>query len=151
MVFRSLFAFGFTLIAAGSFSAVHAAAATPERQQASAERVEPAGQEVTTPASLELNAATGKFQSLRVGMSALEVNEVLGRQPDIYHTYESGKRWIPFYFGSDAVRLQALYKGEGCLIFSAGFRYQNHGIDWVDFSGTLAEITLDPSSACYKP
>jgi len=83
-------------------------------------------------------------------MSASEVNAVLGRKPDSYHTYESGKRWIPFYFGSDAVRLEAQYKGEGCLVFHAGFGFQNHAVDWAEFSGTLAEITVDPSTSCYQ-
>ncbi len=30
------------------------------------------------------------------------------------------KLQIPFYFGNDARRMQVLYKGEGCLIFTAG-------------------------------
>lgn len=92
-----------------------------------------------------------RFEKLRVGMYSSEVNEVLGRAPDDYHTYESGKRWIPFYFGKDAVRLQALYKGEGCLIFSVGFRYQNHGTEWKDVEGTLLEIAPDASGKCYQP
>ena len=47
-----------------------------------------------------------------------EVQTLMDRAPDRSHSYESGKRWIPFYFGNDARRLQALYKGEGCLIFT---------------------------------
>ena len=93
----------------------------------------------------------GKFGRLLVGMDIEEVNAVLGRAPDQYHTYESGKRWIPFYFGQDAIRLQALFKGEGCLVFSVGLRYQNHGPDWKDVSGTLVDIASDTTGKCYQP
>lgn len=93
-----------------------------------------------------------KFELLQVGMSTAEINQILGRSPDDYHTYETGKRWfIPFYFGNDAVRLQAHYKGEGCLTFSVGFRFQNHGTEWEKVEGDLREITIDPSGDCYKP
>jgi hypothetical protein len=93
----------------------------------------------------------GRFRHLLVGMHTDEVNEVLAKAPDGYHTYESGKRWIPFYFGQDAVRLQALFKGEGCLVFSVGLRFQSHGTEWKDVSGTLLEIVPDTSGKCYQP
>ena len=35
--------------------------------------------------------------------------------PGRLHTYESGKRWIPFYFGNDARRMQA--PAAGCPPF----------------------------------
>ena len=84
-------------------------------------------------------------------MHTSEVFQVLGRAPDNYHTWETGKRWIPFYFGQDAIRLQAVYKGEGCLIFSVGFRYQNHGPEWKEVDGHLLEIAPDASGKCYQP
>ena len=59
-------------------------------------------------------AASSKFAKLQIGMSMADVQEALGRSPDRSHGYESGKRWIPFYFGNDARRLQALYRTEGC-------------------------------------
>lgn len=115
------------------------------------QKVESAKTTVSRSSALDGGARTSKFSALTVGMESDEVNLVLGRAPDIYHTYESGKRWIPFYFGTDAVRIQAYYKGEGCLIFSAGFRFQNHGVSWDQFYGHLAEIRRDLSGDCYQP
>lgn len=85
-----------------------------------------------------------KFAKLVIGMEPNEVNDILGRSPARSHSYESGKRWIPFYFGNDARRTQALYKGEGCLIFTGGNI-------WGGGGGDLIAITLDPSGACYQP
>ncbi len=89
-------------------------------------------------------AANSKFAKLQIGMSMNETQEILGRAPDRFHSYESGKRWIPFYFGNDARRLQALYKGEGCLIFTGGNV-------WGSAGGDLIQIAADPSGACYQP
>ena len=84
------------------------------------------------------------FARLRIGMSTSDVQEVMDRVPDRQHTYESGKRWIPFYFGSDARRMQVLYRGEGCLIFT-------DGNIWGGAGGDLVQIEHDPSGACYQP
>lgn len=89
-------------------------------------------------------APESKFAKLVIGMEPSEVQEVLGRAPDRSHTYESGKRWIPFYFGNDARRMQVLYKGEGCLVFTAGNI-------WGGAGGDLLQIVVDPSGACYQP
>lgn len=85
-----------------------------------------------------------KFARLQIGMHMDEVQEKMGQAPDRFHTYESGKRWIPFYFGSDARRLQALYKGEGCLIFTGGNV-------WGGAGGELMSIQHDSTGACYQP
>ena len=89
-------------------------------------------------------AANSKFAKLQIGMSTTETQEILGRAPDRTHSYESGKRWIPFYFGNDARRMQVLYKGEGCLIFTGGNI-------WGAAGGDLIQIEADPSGACYQP
>lgn len=89
-------------------------------------------------------AANSKFAKLQIGMSMSETQELLGRAPDRFHTYESGKRWIPFYFGNDARRMQVLYKGEGCLIFTGG------GV-WGNGAGDLLTIAADTSGDCYQP
>jgi len=85
-----------------------------------------------------------QFAGIQIGMQMHEVQSLLGRAPDRFHTYESGKRWIPFYFGNDARRLQALYSGEGCLIFT-------DGNVWGGAGGDLIQIEHDPSGACYQP
>lgn len=88
-------------------------------------------------------AADSKFAKLLIGMEMNEAQKIVGRFPDQIHTYESGKRWIPFYFGNDARRMQVLYKGEGCLIFTAG------GV--FSAGGDLIQIAVDPTGACYAP
>ena len=85
-----------------------------------------------------------KFARLEIGMNMDQAQKVMGRAPDQWHTYESGKRWIPYYFGNDARRMQAHYKGEGCLIFTAGNL-------WGGAGGDLVRIENDASGACYQP
>lgn len=89
-------------------------------------------------------APGSKFAELKIGMSSGEVQDVMDRVPDRQHTYESGKRWIPFYYGNDARRMQVLYRGEGCLIFT-------DGNIWGGAGGDLIQIEHDPSGACYQP
>ena len=88
-------------------------------------------------------AADSKFAKLLIGMELNEVQKIVGRFPDQVHSYESGKRWIPFYFGNDARRMQVLYKGEGCLIFTGGGAFSA--------GGDLIQIAADPTGACYVP
>ena len=85
-----------------------------------------------------------KFAQLAIGMNMGEVQDRLGRAPDRLHTYESGKRWIPFYFGNDARRMQVLFKGEGCLVFT-------DGNVWGGAGGDLIRIDHDASGACCQP
>ena len=87
---------------------------------------------------------SSKFAQLAIGMNMGEVQDRLGRAPDRMHTYESGKRWIPFYFGNDARRMQVLFKGEGCLVFT-------DGNVWGGAGGDLIRIDHDASGACYQP
>ncbi len=61
----------------------------------------------------------GKFSKLQIGMKMPEVLALIGG-PDGMDSHETGKRWIPFYFGGDARRIQAYYKGEGCLTYTGG-------------------------------
>ena len=86
----------------------------------------------------------GKFATLAIGMGMEEVQSAMGRAPDRLHTYESGKRWIPFYFGNDARRMQVLYKGEGCLVFTGGNV-------WGAAGGDLIGIHHEATNACYQP
>ncbi|MGE0099553.1 MAG: hypothetical protein AB7S86_14515 [Hydrogenophaga sp.] len=85
-----------------------------------------------------------KFAKLRIGMSMGEVQDIMDRAPDRTHSHETGKRWIPFYFGSDARRMQVLYKDEGCLAFTGGNI-------WGAAGGELVQIHNDTSGACYQP
>ena len=89
-------------------------------------------------------AEGSKFARLEIGMSMQDVQEIMDGTPDRFHTYESGKRWIPFYFGNDATRMQVLFRGEGCLIFTGGNV-------WGGAGGDLIQIDVDPSGDCYQP
>lgn len=89
-------------------------------------------------------APDSKFAKLEIGMEMPEIMKIMERQPDESHTYESGKRWIPFYYGNDARRMQALFRGEGCLITTGGNI-------WGGAGGDLIEIHVDPKGACYQP
>jgi hypothetical protein len=115
-----------------------AAAPAPAGQAVKSRDGSYSGEVVGTP------AAGSKFAKLQIGMQMNEVQDVLGRAPDRLHTYESGKRWIPFYFGNDARRMQVLYKGEGCLIFT-------NGNVWGGAGGDLVGITHDAAGSCYQP
>ena len=83
-----------------------------------------------------------KFSKLKIGMTMAEVTALIGG-PDNINRHETGKRWIPFYFGSDAQRMQALYRGEGCLTYTAGNVFGGGG-------NTLIRITATPSPACLE-
>jgi hypothetical protein len=89
-------------------------------------------------------APNSKFAKLKIGMEMSEIQAIMGRSPDRWHGYESGKRWIPFYYGNDARRVQALYKGEGCLIVTGGNI-------WGGGAGDLIQMSVDPTGACYQP
>jgi hypothetical protein len=77
-----------------------------------------------------------KFSKIKIGMQFSEVNALIGTPNDL-HRNETGKRWIPFYFGSDVIRLQAVYNGEGCLTYTGGNQFGSSG-------GELIQITVDP-------
>jgi hypothetical protein len=85
-------------------------------------------------------ARNGKFATLQIGMQMEEVTALIGG-PDNMIRHETGKRWIPFYFGSDAQRIQALYRGEGCLTYTAGNVFGGGG-------NTLIRITATPLLTC---
>lgn len=89
-------------------------------------------------------AEGSKFATLQIGMSMQDVQEIMDSAPARSHTYESGKRWIPFYFGNDATRMQVLFREEGCLIFTGGNV-------WGGAGGELIQIEVDPSGDCYQP
>jgi hypothetical protein len=88
-------------------------------------------------------ARGSKFTKLQIGMRMSEVNSLIGT-PDDLDRHETGKRWIPFYFGSDAQRMQVLYKGEGCLTYTGGNVFGGGGNE-------LIRITADPGVRCWNP
>lgn len=81
-------------------------------------------------------APNSRFAKLRFGMTPQEVMNTIGAPSDTT-THETGKRWIPFYFGPDARRTEVLYRGEGCLTYTGGNIYG---------SGTSELIIIEPDS-----
>jgi hypothetical protein len=61
------------------------------------------------------------FTKLQIGMSMKQVTDLIGHPTD-QGAYVTGKAWIPFYYGSDRYRHEAVYKGRGRLIFAGGGR-----------------------------
>ncbi len=76
-------------------------------------------------------APKSKFTQLKIGMSLRQVTDIVG-QPSDQGAYVTGKAWIPFYFGSDRSRYEAVYEKQGRLIFasSGGFDSNSHLI-WI--------------------
>ena len=62
-------------------------------------------------------AANSRFTKLKIGMAEKEVKDLLGKPTD-EGQYVTGKAFIPFYFGSDRIRWEMAYRGEGRLIFA---------------------------------
>jgi hypothetical protein len=87
-------------------------------------------------------AANSKFAKLKIGMELNEVSQLIGAA-NTMNSHETGKRWIPFYFGNDTRRVQLDYNGEGCLFFTGGNVYGGGGNE-------LVKIIADPSMGLCK-
>ena len=85
-------------------------------------------------------ASNSRFAKLQIGMTMREVSDLIGAADDMLR-HETGKRWIPFYFGNDAQRIQTMYKGEGCLSFTGGNIYGGGGNE-------LLRIEVAPKGGC---
>lgn len=86
-------------------------------------------------------AKDSKFAKLRIGMRMREVTRLIGA-PDDMSRHETGKRWIPFYYGNDAQRLEVFYRGEGCLTYTGGNVFGGGGNE-------LIRITVDQKGTCF--
>ncbi len=139
-----------------SFGLLSACASTPSSSSAQSQAPSPSSGGVPGTQSVKskdgsfVGEVTGQprtgspFAKLQIGMHMDEIQETMGRAPDRFHTYETGKRWIPLYFGNDARRMQVLYKGEGCLIVTGGNI-------WGGAGGDLIAIHHDATGGCYQP
>ena len=61
--------------------------------------------------------ANTPFAKIKIGMGQCQVHSILGQSTDS-KTYQTGKMWIPFYFGNDTLRIEELYKGVGRITFT---------------------------------
>lgn len=83
-----------------------------------------------------------KFSKLKIGMVMSEVTGLI-KAPDDMTRHETGKRWIPFYFGNDAQRVETYYAGEGCLTYTGGNVFGGG-------DSQLIRITVADSKACMQ-
>jgi hypothetical protein len=88
-------------------------------------------------------AANSTFTKLKIGMSMRQVTDLIG-QPSDQGDYVTGKAWIPFYFGDDAHRIEAVYKGQGRLVFAGGSMFGNSS------GGTLIWIIHNANEGGYR-
>ncbi|MCK9608896.1 MAG: hypothetical protein M0R33_20845 [Methylomonas sp.] len=73
--------------------------------------------------------ADSPFAKIQIGMTQGQVHEILG-QPTDTKSYQTGKAWIPFYFGPDTMRTDEFYKGVGSVTYTgAGIG----GVHWKVF------------------
>lgn len=61
--------------------------------------------------------ASSPFAKIKLGMAQGQVHEILG-QPTDSKQYQTGKMWIPFYFGPDMMRMDEFYKGVGIITYT---------------------------------
>lgn len=76
-----------------------------------------------------------KWAKLQIGMHQSEVERILGVTSNI-RAYVTAKAWIPFYFGGDSHRYEAVYAGQGSVAFTGGSFGGGQGI--------LMMINFDP-------
>lgn len=80
------------------------------------------------------------FAKVQLGMAQGQVHEILG-QPTDSKSYQTGKAWIPFYFGPDVMRMDEFYKGVGIITYAgAGIS----GVHWK-----VHRAVYDPSEDGY--
>ena len=79
------------------------------------------------------------FSKLALDMTQKQVYDLIGRPTDTKH-YHTGKAWIPFYYGPDTSRVEALYKGQGRITFTTN-RYSSES--------KVYRIEYDPSETGY--
>ncbi len=99
--------FYFALIVASLFGLVLSSGGCASSGGSSAR---PAAREAEIPADSPL-------ARIEKGMSDLDVRKAIG-EPDDANMYMTGKAWIPFYYGSDTLRTDWKYSGQGRVVFS---------------------------------
>ena len=69
--------------------------------------------------------STSPLAKIKEGMDSDEVTKILG-EPNSTGRHVTGKAFIPFYFGTDAVKTEWRYKNIGRVIFSKGSFSASH-------------------------
>lgn len=76
-----------------------------------------------------------KWAKLQIGMHQSEVERIIGVTSNI-RGYVTAKAFIPFYFGTDSHRYEAVYAGQGSVAYTGG--------GMGGGQGTLMMINYDP-------
>jgi hypothetical protein len=152
MTFKTTRSSGFTLLAAVCLVVSGCAAqrgGSPRDNTASTQQPSSANSRIVKSADGSFDgeivgtpAPGSKFAKLKIGMTMREVSAAIGAPDDLIR-HETGKRWIPFYFGDDAQRMQALVRNEGCLTYTGGNVFGGGG-------NQLIKIEVDRSGRCLQ-
>ncbi|HXE40954.1 MAG TPA: hypothetical protein VN639_21000 [Azonexus sp.] len=76
-----------------------------------------------------------KWARLQIGMQQSEVERILGVTQNI-RAYVTAKAFIPFYYGTDSHRYEAVYAGQGSVAYTGGGMGGGQGV--------LMMINFDP-------
>lgn len=87
-------------------------------------------------------APDSRFAKVKIGMELEQVYRLIG-EPDQLSSHNTGKNWIPFYFGADGRRIVTHYRGEGCLTYSAGSVFNG--------KKQLLRMDVDAAGQCFQP
>lgn len=86
-------------------------------------------------------APDSKFAKVHEGMYSKEIVDLIGSPTD-QKSFQTGKAFIPFHFGSDNYRTEFHYKGEGVLTFSGGGMGEMGSLK-------LIKVEVDPKESGY--
>lgn len=81
------------------------------------------------------------FAKIKTGMSIGEVYSLIGQPTDTSH-HITGKSFIPYYYGGDTHRMEAIYKGQGRIVFSPRNAFTS--------DMEVMEINYDPKEPGYN-
>ena len=90
------------------------------------------------------------FGKLKIGMSYDEVIAIVGK-PSSESSWCTGKQHIPFYFGNDKGRAQAIFKGMGKLEFNASVTLLPFRICKGSTPLDLVYVEYDPETTAETP
>jgi len=101
---------------------------------------EPAKPAEETKAAIPI-PADSPFAKIKTGMSMAEVYSLIGQPADTSH-HITGKSFIPYYYGGDTHRMEAIYKGQGRIVFSPRNAFTS--------DMEVIEINYDPKEPGYN-
>ncbi len=101
--------------------------------------------EAAEPVIVGTPPADSPFGKLKIGMKYEEVLAIVGK-PTSESSWCTGKHRIPFYFGDDRGRAQALFKGMGKLDFNASISVGIFGRCSGDQPLDLVYVEYDPNT-----